>query len=163
MGMSEKNKQFFNDLITDNNSSNKQENEQKSEEYLLDIDTFKMHTSFLKEKEGIILIISEICNYSINLQPGNNKTILDYKSLYDNKNRTIMLLSSYQEMPGLLDPILPNIIPKLSDSSLKLIEKSLSHPEQKDEIFKYILFLYEIVYSICKIRGYIPILKFFFL
>ena len=161
MGMSEKNKQFFNDLITDNNSSNKQENEQKSEEYLLDIDIFKMHTSFLKEKEGIILIISEICNYSINLQPGNNKTILDYKSLYDNKNRTIMLLSSYQEMPGLLDPILPNIIPKLSDSSLKLIEKSLSHPEQKDEIFKYILFLYEIVYSICKIRGYIPILKFF--
>ena len=76
MGMSEKNKQFFNDLITDNNSTNKQENEQKSEEYLLDIDIFKMHTSFLKEKEGIILIISEICNYSINLQPGNNKTIL---------------------------------------------------------------------------------------
>ena len=167
MGMLEKNKEYFSKLGGEKNENT------ENEETEMNIDTYKMFASFMKEKEGIIKIINEICQFVLNPEKNENQTIKSLDKLKEDKNRTIMLLSTYQEQPGLLDPILPNIIPQLTNTSLTLIDNYLKSEEnlkkeknEKDEkikkdMFEYIKCIYELVYVICKIRGFAPIAKFF--
>ena len=169
MGMLEKNKEYFVGLGGEKNTN---END-KNEHLEMNADTYKMFDSFMKEKEGILKIINEICQFVLNPEKNENITIKTFDKLKEDKNRTIMLLSTYQEQPGLLDPILPTIIPQLTNTSLTLINKHLKAEENlkkeknendekiKKEMFEYIKCIYELVYVICKIRGFAPIAKFF--
>ena len=155
MGMAEKNKALFASLGSTSPNYISPEDEQESQ-----IDTFKMYSSFLKEKDGLLKIISEICDYSLNPSTKETKTITSLQNLIEYKNRTIMILTSYQEQPGLLDPILPIIIPQMTNTSLKLIDISLKDENNKD-VFEFITCIYQIIYIICKVRGFSPIAKFF--
>ena len=110
MGMLEKNKEYFSKLGGEKNENN------ENEETEMNIDTCKMFASFMKEKEEIKKIINEICQFVLNPEKNENQTIKSLDKLKEDKNRTIMLLSTYQEQPGLLDPILPTIIPQLTNT-----------------------------------------------
>ena len=156
MGMLEKNKALFASI----GSTFQNPMVDPSEEHEHQIDTFKMYSSFLKEKDGLLKIIDEICKYSVDPNTKETKTITSLQSLIEYKNRTIMILTSYQEQPGLLDPILPIIIPQMTSTSLKLIEIALKDDSNKNN-FEFITCIYQIIYIICKVRGFSPIAKFF--
>ena len=158
MGMLEKNREFFKQL-----ASGVEKNEGKNdEEEIHDIDTFKVYESFLKEKDGIIKVIEEMCAYSLNQNNEKNTVVKDENSLRETRNRLIMILSAYCEQPGLLDPVLPHIIPLMTNTSLILISDYFKQtPKRQKQTFEYILSLYQVIYNICKIRGFSPISKFF--
>ena len=164
MGMSLKNRELFANIGSSVKDSNfplpKIEPNFDSD---TQINTFQMYDSFLKEKDGLLHIINEICEYVTNPSTTVNTSITSKQHLIEFKNRTIMIFSSYQEQPGLLDPILPTIIPLLTNTSLKLIDISLSSSSLTDNtvITEYITCLYQIIYIICKVRGFSPIAKFF--
>ena len=84
-----------------------------------------MYENFIKEKDGILKIIKEMCAYVINPQNTENTIITSNKIFIESRNRTIMILYSYLEQPGLLDPILPDIIPLMTNKMLELINKYL--------------------------------------
>ena len=65
MGMLEKNKEFFAQL----GLSDKKEEENK-ESVELGANSYKMYENFIKEKDGILKIIKEMCGYVLN---SNNK------------------------------------------------------------------------------------------
>ena len=158
MGMLEKNKEFFTQIgLTD-----KKDKEKNEESVELGANSYKMYESFLKEKDGIIKIIKEMCAYVLNPEKKENTIIISDKIFIESRNRTIMLLYSYLEQPGLLDPILPEIIPLMTNTMLDLINQYLkSKADKQKKIFENILSLSQIVYNICKIRGFGPISKFF--
>ncbi len=157
MGMLEKNKEFFTQLGLD-----KKENEKNEESIELGVNSYKMYENFLKEKDGIIKVIKEMCVYVLNSEKNENTIITSNKIFIESRNRTIMLLYSYLEQPGLLDPILPEIIPLMTNTMLELINKYLkSKSDVQKKLFEGILSLSQIIYNICKIRGFGPISKFF--
>ena len=157
MGMLEKNKEFFAQL----GLSEKKE-EEKKESVELGANSYKMYEIFIKEKDGILKIIKEMCGYVLNSNIKENTIITSNKSFIELRNRIIMILYSYLEQPGLLDPILPNIIPLMTNTMLELINKYLkSNSNEQKIIFENILSLSQIIYNICKIRGFGPISKFF--
>ena len=158
MGMLEKNKEFFAQLGLSEKPN--QENDKESVE--LGANSYKMYENFIKEKDGILKIIKEMCAYVINPQNTENTIITSNKIFIESRNRTIMILYSYLEQPGLLDPILPDIIPLMTNKMLELINKYLkSKLDEQKIIFENILSLSQIIYNICKIRGFGPISKFF--
>ena len=158
MGMLEKNKEFFTQLgLVD-----KKDNEKNEESIELGVNSYKMYENFLKEKDGIIKVIKEMCTYVLNSEKNENTIITSNKIFIESRNRTIMILYSYLEQPGLLDPILPEIIPLMTNTMLELINKYLkSKSDVQKKIFEGILSLSQIIYNICKIRGFGPISKFF--
>ena len=158
MGMLEKNKEFFTQI----GLSDKKEQENVKESIELGLNSYKMHENFIKEKDGILKIIKEMCAFVMNPKNTDNKVITSDKIFIESRNRTIMILYSYLEQPGLLDPILPDIIPLMTNTMIELINSYLKSkvPEQK-LIFANILSLSQIIYNICKIRGFGPISKFF--
>ena len=158
MGMLEKNKEFFAQL----GLSEKKVEENDKESVELGANSYKMYENFIKEKDGILKIIKEMCAYVLNPNNLENTVITSNKIFIESRNRTIMILYSYLEQPGLLDPILPDIIPLMTNSMLELINTYLkSKNEEQKEIFENILSLSQIIYNICKIRGFGPISKFF--
>ena len=158
MGMLEKNKEFFAQL----GLSEKKVEENDKESVELGANSYKMYENFIKEKDGILKIIKEMCSYVLNPNNTENTVITSNKIFIESRNRTIMILYSYLEQPGLLDPILPDIIPLMTNSMLELINTYLkSKNEEQKEIFENILSLSQIIYNICKIRGFGPISKFF--
>ena len=158
MGMLEKNKEFFAQL----GLSEKKVEENDKESVELGANSYKMYENFIKEKDGILKIIKEMCAYVLNPNNPENTVIISNKIFIESRNRTIMILYSYLEQPGLLDPILPDIIPLMTNSMLELINTYLkSKNEEQKEIFENILSLSQIIYNICKIRGFGPISKFF--
>ena len=158
MGMLEKNKEFFAQL----GLSEKQTQENDKESVELGANSYKMYENFIKEKDGILKIIKEMCLYVLNPKNTDNTIITSNKIFIESRNRTIMILYSYLEQPGLLDPILPNIIPLMTNTMLDLINLYLkSKLDEQKEIFENILSLSQIIYNICKIRGFGPISKFF--
>ena len=158
MGMLEKNKEFFAQLGL--SSKPDQENDKESVE--LGANSYKMYENFIKEKDGILKIIKEMCAYVLNSQNKENPIITSNKIFIESRNRTIMILYSYLEQPGLLDPILPDIIPLMTNTMLELINKYLkSKIDEQKILFENILSLSQIIYNICKIRGFGPISKFF--
>ena len=158
MGMLEKNKEFFTQI----GLSDKKEQENVKESIELGSNSYKMHENFIKEKDGILKIIKEMCAFVINSKNTDNKVITSYKIFIESRNRTIMILYSYLEQPGLLDPILPDIIPLMTNTMMKLINSYLKSKVQEQKlIFANILSLSQIIYNICKIRGFGPISKFF--
>ena len=158
MGMQEKNKEFFTQIgLTEKNE--KEKNEESVE---LGANSYKMYESFLKEKDGIIKIIKEMCSYVLNPEKNDNTIITSNKMLIESRNRTIMILYSYLEQPGLLDPILPEIIPLMTNTMLNFINQYFkSKSDIQKQLFENILSLSQIIYNICKIRGFGPISKFF--
>ena len=158
MGMLEKNKEFFAQL----GLSEKKVEENDKESVELGANSYKMYENFIKEKDGILKIIKEMCAYVLNPNNIENTVITSNKIFIESRNRTIMILYSYLEQPGLLDPILPDIIPLMTNTMLELINTYLK-PKSKEqkEIFENILSLSQIIYNICKIRGFGPISKFF--
>ena len=157
MGMLEKNKEFFAQL----GLSDKKEEENK-ESVELGANSYKMYENFIKEKDGILKIIKEMCGYVLNSNNKDNTIITSNKLFIESRNRIIMILYSYLEQPGLLDPILPNIIPLMTNTMLELINTYLkSKSNEQKIIFENILSLSQIIYNICKIRGFGPISKFF--
>ena len=158
MGMLEKNKEFFTQI----GLSEKNEKEKNEESVELGANSYKMYESFLKEKDGIIKIIKEMCSYVLNQEKSDNKIITSNKMFIESRNRTIMILYSYLEQPGLLDPILPEIIPLMTNTMLTLINQYFkSKSDIQKQLFENILSLSQIIYNICKIRGFGPISKFF--
>ena len=158
MGMLEKNKEFFAQL----GLSEKKVEENDKESVELGANSYKMYENFIKEKDGILKIIKEMCAYVLNPNNPENTVIISNKIFIESRNRTIMILYSYLEQPGLLDPILPDIIPLMTNTMLELINTYLkSKNEEQKEIFENILSLSQIIYNICKIRGFGPISKFF--
>ena len=158
MGMLEKNKEFFTQI----GLSDKKEQENVKESIELGSNSYKMHENFIKEKDGILKIIKEMCAFVINSKNTDNKVITSDKIFIESRNRTIMILYSYLEQPGLLDPILPDIIPLMTNTMMKLINSYLKSKVQEQKlIFANILSLSQIIYNICKIRGFGPISKFF--
>ena len=158
MGMLEKNKEFFAQL----GLSEKKVEENDKESVELGANSYKMYENFIKEKDGILKIIKEMCAYVLNPNNTENTVITSNKIFIESRNRTIMILYSYLEQPGLLDPILPDIIPLMTNSMLELINTYLkSKNEEQKVIFENILSLSQIIYNICKIRGFGPISKFF--
>ena len=157
MGMLEKNKEFFAQLGL---SDKQPENDKESVE--LGANSYKMYENFIKEKDGILKIIKEMCAYVLNPKNTENTIITSNKIFIESRNRTIMILYSYLEQPGLLDPILPDVIPLMTNTMLELINTYLkSKVEEQKIIFENILSLSQIIYNICKIRGFGPIAKFF--
>ncbi|MCQ2815843.1 MAG: tubulin-specific chaperone D [archaeon] len=154
MGMQEKNKALFASMIEDSAEIMQQKEEET-------IDTFKMYSSFIKEKDGILKIINEMCEFSLNPSTEKNEKIKSLESLIEFKNRIIMIFQTYQEQAGLIDPILPIIIPLISNTSLKLIEDLLIPKEDSKDKFEYLTCLYQVIYILCKMRGFSPIAKFF--
>ena len=158
MGMLEKNKEFFAQL----GLSEKKAEENDKESVELGANSYKMYENFIKEKDGILKIIKEMCAYVLNPNNPENTVIISNKIFIESRNRTIMILYSYLEQPGLLDPILPDIIPLMTNTMLELINTYLkSKSKEQKEIFENILSLSQIIYNICKIRGFGPISKFF--
>jgi len=158
MGMLEKNKEFFTQL----GLADKKETEKNEESVELGANSYKMYENFIKEKDGIIKIIKEMCAYVLNPDKNENTVIISEKIFIESRNRTIMILYSYLEQPGLLDPILPEIIPLMTNTMLTLINSYLkSKANEQKKLFESILSLSQIVYNICKIRGFGPISKFF--
>ena len=158
MGMLEKNKEFFAQL----GLSEKKVEENDKESVELGANSYKMYENFIKEKDGILKIIKEMCAYVLNTNNPENTVIISNKIFIESRNRTIMILYSYLEQPGLLDPILPDIIPLMTNTMLELINTYLkSKSKEQKEIFENILSLSQIIYNICKIRGFGPISKFF--
>ena len=158
MGMLEKNKEFFAHL----GLSSKPEQENDKESVELGANSYKMYENFIKEKDGILKIIKEMCAYVLNSENKENTIITSNKIFIESRNRTIMILYSYLEQPGLLDPILPDIIPLMTNTMLELINKYLkSKIDEQKILFENILSLSQIIYNICKIRGFGPISKFF--
>ena len=158
MGMLEKNKEFFAQL----GLSEKKVEENDKESVELGANSYKMYENFIKEKDGILKIIKEMCAYVLNPNNIENTVITSNKIFIESRNRTIMILYSYLEQPGLLDPILPDIIPLMTNTMLELINTYLkSKNEEQKVIFENILSLSQIIYNICKIRGFGPISKFF--
>ena len=158
MGMLEKNKEFFTQL----GLADKKETEKNEESVEIGANSYKMYENFIKEKDGIIKVIKEMCVYVLNTEKNENTIITSEKIFIESRNRTIMILYSYLEQPGLLDPILPEIIPLMTNTMLTLINQYLkSKVEVQKKLFESILSLSQIVYNICKIRGFAPISKFF--
>ena len=156
--MLERNKEFFTQIgLVD-----KKENEEKEESVELGANSYKMYENFIKEKDGIIKVIKEMCAYALNPEKNDNSIIKSNKIFIESRNRTIMILYSYLEQPGLLDPILPEIIPLMTNTMLSLINQYLkSKIDIQKIIFENILSISQIIYNICKIRGFGPISKFF--
>ena len=158
LGMLERNKEFFTQI----GLIDKKENEKNEESVELEANSYKMYENFIKEKDGIIKVIKEMCSYVLNPDKNDNTIITTNKVFIESRNRTIMILFSYLEQPGLLDPILPEIIPLMTNTMLTLINQYLkSKVDIQKKIFESILSLSQIVYNICKIRGFGPISKFF--
>ena len=158
MGMLERNKEFFTQL----GLADKKETEKNEESVEIGANSYKMYENFIKEKDGIIKVIKEMCVYVLNSEKNENTIITSEKIFIESRNRTIMILYSYLEQPGLLDPILPEIIPLMTNTMLTLINQYLkSKVVQQKKLFENILSLSQIVYNICKIRGFAPISKFF--
>ena len=154
MGMLEKNKEFFTQL----GLADKKETEKNEESVELGANSYKMYENFIKEKDGIIKIIKEMCAYVLNPEKNENTVIVSEKIFIESRNRTIMILYTYLEQPGLLDPILPEIIPLMTNTMLTLINSYLkSKVDEQKKLFESILSLSQIVYNICKIRGFAPI------
>ena len=164
MGMLEKNKEFFTkiglDIQTDNTKKKPEECQESVE---IGENSYKMYESFIKEKDGILKVISEMNAFVLNPEKNDNTIITNEKMLIEARNRLIMILYSYLEQPGLLDPILPTIIPSMTNTMLTLITQYLKTNDSKiqKKLFDYILSLSQIIYNICKIRGFSPISKFF--
>jgi hypothetical protein len=60
------------------------------------VDTFKLYEEFIKEKDGIIRISEEICNFTIEYKNNPNFSTASIKSMDDMinyKNRIIMIVS----------------------------------------------------------------------
>jgi hypothetical protein len=161
LSMNEKNKKLFAggefaDKVVDPNQDIINEN----------VDTFKMYSDFMKEKQALIDVINEIhhfCSFICGREDGKILTkILKIHDLINYRNRITMILDDYQEQPGLLDSLLPVIIPILMNSSFMLIEELLLEKDQKcEEKMNCLNCLYQIVYVFAKIRGYSTIIKFF--
>jgi hypothetical protein len=126
LNLNERNKKLFTDLTKDY---------QIPENLSENVDTFKMYSDFMKEKDGLIEVINKIVNFGLNLCDASlsseimklNKIVINYK------NRIIMILENYQEQPGLLDPILPLIVPLIMNSSITLIEFYLKNQHTPNE------------------------------
>ena len=73
-----------------------------------------MYENFIKEKDGILKVIKEMCSYVLNPDKNDNTIITTNKVFIESRNRTIMIFFSYLEQPGWLDPILPEIIPLMT-------------------------------------------------
>jgi len=159
LGLLEKNKKLFVDFSKDKTDPNFDDPQDK--------DTFKMYEDFMKEKDSIIEVINELVKFSCGLcridgsQQVTGK-INKLEEMINFKNRIIMILENYQEQPGLLDPILGLIVPSLMNNSIDLIEYILKNNSSvTSPVYISIQCLYQIVYILCKIRGYQTITKFF--
>jgi len=93
LGLNEKNKKMLQDMI---NQEKKKIPNQEDEN--LNIDTFKMYNDFLTEKQAIIEIINEICDYSFfccgkdKFDFSKIKNIKKISDLINFKNRVIMIV-----------------------------------------------------------------------
>lgn len=87
LNLNEKNKKLFSDL-----SLKTKENAQDEES---NVDTFKMYTDFMQEKDGLIEITSEVINYCVGITKIINystKNICNLNHLLNYKNRIIMIV-----------------------------------------------------------------------
>ncbi len=94
LGLNEKNKKLLQDLMMTQDKKLTQTQEEEN----CNVDTFKMYNDFLTEKQAIIEIINEICEFSV-ISCGkaiNNeikiKNIKKISGLIDFKNRVIMIV-----------------------------------------------------------------------
>lgn len=97
LGLNEKNKKLLQDMVgKDQKTSHNQEEEN------MNIDTFKMYSDFLTEKQAIIEIINEICEYSVvccgklQMTEIKIKNINKISDLIDFKNRVIMIVNIFK-------------------------------------------------------------------
>lgn len=94
LGLNEKNKKLLQDMMNQDKNIN-----QIKQDENLNVDTFKMFNDFLTEKQAIIEIINEICEYSM-ISCGKtisdetkNKNIQKISDLINFKNRVIMIVN----------------------------------------------------------------------
>ncbi len=160
LGLQEQNKLLFANIAKDiSDDTNDLQDKEKA-------DTFRMYSDFMKEKKIIIETINEMTEF-IQFQCGSKmtnecKNITNIAKEIEYKNGIIMILNNYQEQPGLLNSILPIIVPNLMNFSIQTIDYLLGIKEfSTNEIFTSLKCLYQIVYVLCKIRGYSTIIKFF--
>ena len=88
LDLNEKNKKYFSEL-----SKNTQPNLDEDGEN--NIDTFKLYEDFMKEKEGILELSNELCDYTIGLEKSSDfstKNIKNLGDLINVKNRIIMIV-----------------------------------------------------------------------
>lgn len=93
LGLNEKNKKLLQDMMNQDKKTT-----QNQEEEDLNVDTFKMYNDFLTEKQAIIEIINEICDYSVvscGKAINDDSKIKNFKKISDLinfKNRVIMIV-----------------------------------------------------------------------
>ena len=88
LDLNEKNKKYFSELTKNTQPSIDDDSEKN-------IDTFKLYENFMKEKEGILDLSSELCEYTLGLYQDSNFTTKNVKSIADLiniKNRIIMIV-----------------------------------------------------------------------
>ncbi len=89
LNLNEKNKKDFSDL-----SKALQSNVE--EDYETNVDTFKLYEEFMKEKDAILEISNELCDFTLGLESSENfstKNIKSMENLINFKNRIIMIVS----------------------------------------------------------------------
>jgi hypothetical protein len=90
LNLNEKNKKLFSDLSM---KAKDQGGEEES-----NLDTFKMYSDFMQEKDGLVEITNEVINYcvgQINKIDFSTKNINNLTSLLNYKNRIIMIVNKF--------------------------------------------------------------------
>mmetsp|Transcript_4013 Transcript_4013/g.4126 ORF Transcript_4013/g.4126 Transcript_4013/m.4126 type:complete len:1336 (+) Transcript_4013:1-4008(+) len=173
LSLNEKNKKLFEDLKTRPANQDNLTNLVEAQDPGI-YDSFQMFTNFIKEKEGLIKIINELESFSlsessliltpddVNKSVYSNTLVKSKDSVFDYKNRVIMVLEEYQEQPGLLDPILETMTRPLVNGVFHLV-KALLKVENYQETSLMITLncLSQILYLLCKVRGYETVSKYF--
>lgn len=172
LSLNEKNKKLFDDLNDKKKDGTADIFDESNEKY----DSFLMYKNFIEEKDVLLQTFSEfeifaLSEASIILTPDNlnttvklNKIVKTKEDLFNFKNRVIMLLELYQEQPGLIDPILEQLVRPLANGIFVLVKTLLKLEKnqiQESATMISLNCLSQIIYVLCKVRGYETVSKYF--
>ena len=88
LDLHEKTKKMFTDLSKQTQANTDEDTEKN-------VDTFKLYEDFMKEKEGILEISNELCEYTLGLDKSpqfTTKNLQSIEDLINFKNRIIMIV-----------------------------------------------------------------------
>lgn len=102
LGLNEKNKKLFHDMINQDKPNINDQTSKTGDEEALNSDTFKKYNDFITEKQAIIEIINEICEFSLltcekaDKDKIKIKNIFNISDLINFKNRVIMIVNKHK-------------------------------------------------------------------
>lgn len=158
--------QMYNNFVSEKSSLLEVINEIRSFVYLESLQFYKQQ-EYNEDFTSFVNIQSQ----THKIDESSVKNLIKNKSdLEDYKNRIIMILEEYQEQPGLLDTILEEMLRPLIEAFyiiVKLIYQVYIFGNRIKEINDVYLIFYlrcisQIIYVICKVRGYETVSKYFY-